>query len=326
MRDILDAASSEEEDEAASSPQQPRSMSSLPSHQGFIFGYSSLMVNLKKLHPSPSQIFILWEIFKENVDPLVRILHRPTAKNILINASTHTDNLSKPAETLLFAIYYSAVISLSDAQCHTFLGESKETLAHRYRFACEQALARAGFLNSSSLMLLQAFVFFLICVRHEDDSRLVWALSGLALHLAQALGIHRDGTNFGLGPFETEMRRRLWWHISILDNRSAEDHGTDPTLSETFYDTKFPMNVNDEDLYPEMKEWPQERTGMTEMSFCLMRFELSVTTRRLLNLAPTGVAPPLSRKETIEEKEKMIDEIHTRMEEKYLRYCDMTVP
>jgi len=320
MRDLLDAPSSEE-DVDYDSPQQDR----VGAHQGFIFGYSSLMVDLRELHPTPSQIFILWEVFKENVDPVVRILHRPTAKNILMNAASNLDRVSRAAEALLFAVYLGAVVSLSPEQCQQLLDESKETLLHRYRFATEQALARADFLNSSSLMCLQALVFFLIFVRHSDDSRTVWALGGLAIRLGQGLGVHRDGTHFNLNPFDTEMRRRLWWHISILDNRSAEDHGTDSTLTEQLYDTKLPMNLNDEDIYPEMKEWPTERQGATEMTFCLIRFELNIFNRKLNCTAPI-LDPSRTRERTLQEKEQMIDACHKKIEDKYLRYCDMTLP
>ena len=323
MRDLLDAATSEDELDEYDSP---RDLSS--NHQGFIFGYSSLKVDLKSLHPSPSQIFILWEVFKENVDPVVKLLHRPTAKNILINAASSVDKVSKPAEALLFAIYFGAVISLTQAQCRQLLDEEKCELMKKYRFAVEQALARADFLNSSSLMCLQAFIFYLVFVRHMDDSRLVWALGGLAIHLAQALGVHRDGLHFGLTPFDTEMRRRLWWHISILDNRSSEDHGTDPTFTEQFYDTKLPLNVNDDDLYPEMTAPPTERVGATEMTFCLIRFELGVFSRRL-NLTQPGCNPELKGTpcdKSFEDKEKMIDTCHRRIEERYLQHCDMSVP
>lgn len=323
MRDFLDAPSSEGEEDSLESPSQTESP--LSSHQSFLFGYSSANVNLKKLHPSPSQIFILWEVYKENIDPLVRILHRPSVKDILINASSNPDALSKSAEALLFAIYFGAVVSLEPSQCQSLLGESKQILVNRFRFATEQALARAGFLNSSSLMVLQAFVFFLICVRYQDDTRLVWALGGLAIHLSQALGVHRDGTNFGLTPFETEMRRRLWWHISLVDTRSSEDQGTDSTFSDQFYDTRLPMNINDDDIYPDMKEWPTPRQGFTEMTFCLARFELSMTSRRLnLQSSTSDLGTTLDR--DLERKEKIIDEAHQRIEERYLQYCDMNIP
>jgi hypothetical protein len=93
----------------------------------------------------------------------------------------------------------------------TNFGIRKETLLRQYRFGIEQALARAGFLNTNEIVTVQAFVLFLVCVRRHDDTRFVWSLTGLALRISQSLGLHRDGTRFGLSPFDTEMRRRLWW-------------------------------------------------------------------------------------------------------------------
>lgn len=332
MRDLLDAPSSADDSDVYDDQNSP-STDRYASHQGFIFGFSSLKVDLQSLYPSPSQIFILWEVYKENVDPVMRLIHRPTTRNILLNAASSTDKITRPAEALLFSIYYGAVTSLTQEQCRKLLDEDRVELLKKYRFATEQALARADFLNSSSLMCLQAFVSFLVFVRNMDDSRLVWALGGLAIHIAQALGIHRDGSHFGLPPFDTEMRRRLWWHVSILDNRSSEDHGTDPTFSEQFYDTKLPLNVNDEDIWPGMVEPPVERQGSTEMTFCLIRFELSVFNRRL-NITAPGVGDLRNRPEgscmmrdqTLQEKEEMIDRCHRHIEEKYLQHCDMNVP
>lgn len=320
MRDLLETSGSEDEQESfALSPESDQ-----VNHQVFIFGYSSTKVDLRPLHPTPSQTFILWEVFKENVDPVVRILHRPTARMILMNAASNLDRISKPAEALLFSIYFGAVVSLSDEQCQQLLDEPKEVLLKKYRFATEQALARANFLNSNSLICLQAFCFFLVFVRHCDDSRVIWSLGSLLIHLAQALGVHRDGSNFDLNPFDTEMRRRLWWHISLLDSRSAEDHGTDSTFTEQFYDTKIPSNINDEDIYPGMKEPPTPRIGATEMTFCLIRFELGKFARE--DFFGRGSGPSRSAELSLEEKEGLIDECHRQLEEKYLRHCDMSTP
>jgi hypothetical protein len=216
-------------------------------------------------------------------------------------------------------------VSLSPKQCQDLFDEKKEALLSKYRFAIEQALAKAEFLASSSMLCLQAFALFLICVRHCDDSRTVWSLGGLAVHLGQAIGIHRDGSNFGLNPFDTEMRRRLWWHISLLDCRSAEDHGTDPTFTDQFYDTKMPMNYNDEDIYPGMTEYPPERKGATEMTFCLVRFELSVFMRRC-HFPPRRHDASGTADWTVEEKERIVDDCHRKLDERYLQYCDMDQP
>ena len=141
----------------------------------------------------------------------------------------------------------------------TNFGVEKESLLKQYRFGVEQALARASFLNTDEIVTVQAFVLFLVCVRRHDDTRFVWSLTGLAIRIAQSLGLHRDGTKFGLSPFDTEMRRRLWWQVCILDTRASEDHGSDPSIGDFSYDTEFPMSINDEDLDPLQTECPVRR-------------------------------------------------------------------
>src|SRR5213079_1777539 len=146
-------------------------------------------------------------------------------------------------------------------------------------FAVEQAMARANLLNSQSFVLLQGLVLFLMCVRRQDDSRYVWTMTSIVLRIAQGIGIHRDGATFGLKPFETEFRRRLWCHVCLLDFQSAEEIPCE--LSTAFYDTRIPLNINDDDISPGSTETPEERIGCTEMTFCLLRYAVAVTVRRL---------------------------------------------
>ncbi|KAJ9306052.1 transcriptional regulator family: Fungal Specific TF [Paecilomyces variotii] len=319
MQDILDPSSGEEEDYP--SPQD--SMNS-GAHDGFLFGYASLAHTLRNYYPTPTQLFVLWRFYQENVAPLITILHQPSLRAIVIEASTNAELLDKNTEALLFSIYFSAVISMTPQQCSSQLGEDRDTLLHRYRFAVEQSLARAGLVNSQNLMLLQAAVLFLICVRRHDDTRFVWTMTAVVLRLAQGLGLHRDGTNFGLKPFETEMRRRLWWHIVLLDVRSSEDHGTDPQVHEAFFDTRLPLNINDDDIFPDMKDPPEERVGGTEMTFTLVRCEVNATVRRL-SYVPPG-ARCRAGELSVEQREALVEGLSKRLEERYIRHCDMNVP
>lgn len=297
-------------------------------HQGYIFGFSSANVDMLSLHPLPGQIPIYWETYKDRVDPLAKVLHIPTIEPTILAAASHLANLSKGFEALLFSIYYGAVTSVTAADCAVKFGEEKSILLARYRFAIEQALARANFLTTEEIIVLQAFVIFLICLRRNNDARVIWTLTGLIVRIAQTIGVHRDGSHFGLAPFEVEMRRRLWWQVCILDTRASEDHGCDPTIIEQAFDTKMPMNINDVDISPDMKEFPPERQGCTDMSFCLIRFEVANTFRRI-NYIPPG--PPRACNEffsnvTLQDKEKWITECHERLEERYLKHCDMSVP
>lgn len=323
LKGILNQSSDEEETE-----QTPGSNSTGGvTHQGWIFGFNSQNVDMLSLHPLPNQIAAYWETYKDRVDPLVKVLHIPSIEPTVLSAASHLSNLSKGFESLLFTIYYAAVTSLDPAQCQQKFGEEKPVLLARYRFGIEQALARANFLTTEEIVVLQAFVIFLICLRRNNDARVIWTLTGLVVRIAQTIGIHRDGSHFGLAPFEVEMRRRLWWQVCILDTRASEDHGCDPTIIEQAFDTKMPLNVNDVDISPGMKEFPEETQGCTDMSFCLIRFEVANTFRRI-NYIPPGPqrCNEFFTNVTLQDKERWITECHQRLEERYLKHCDMSVP
>ncbi|TKX19193.1 fungal specific transcription factor domain-containing protein 69 [Elsinoe australis] len=325
VEDLKGILNEESDDEDETSP---GSHNHLPGHhQGWMFGFSSQSVDMLTLHPIPMQIETYWSIYKDRVDPLVKVLHIPSITPTILTSASHLANLSKGFEALLFAIYYGATTSLTAEECLAKLGEERSVLLSRYRFAVEQALARANFLTAEELVILQAFVVFLMCLRRNNDARVIWTLTGLLVRMSQTVGIHRDGTHFGLPPFEVEMRRRLWWQVCILDVRASEDHGCDPTIVEQSFDTRMPLNVNDSDMSPGMKEFPKEHKGCTDMSFCLIRFEVANTFRRLNYVppAPNRCHTYLSSI-TREEKEKWIQECHDMLEEKYLKHCDMTVP
>ncbi|KAI9871041.1 MAG: hypothetical protein M1830_003506 [Pleopsidium flavum] len=323
MKEILDPISDEED---YPSPDGSGSSQSA-NHQGFIFSFNSTMVNLRVLHPSSTQIFTMWQVYKENVEPLVKILHIPSMCKVIATAASGLDSLGKGTEALMFAMYLAVVTSLSPKECKDLLSEDKDTALSKYRFATEQALARAGFLNTQDRVVLEAFVLFLICVRRHDDTRFVWTLTGLAIRIAQSLGLQRDGEQFGLNPFETEMRRRLWWQVVLLDIRAAEDHGTDPSITEQSFDTKLPLNVNDEDLDPDAQVAPKEQLGCTEQTFCLIRYEVSTTMRKLTYTPPGGgMCRERGMTYSLEDREKLIEACHKHLEEKYIQYCDMSVP
>lgn len=62
------------------------------------------------------------------------------------------------------------------------------------------------------------------------------------------MGVHRDGSHYDLKPIETEVRRRIWAQICLLDLRAAEELGCEPTIIEGTYDTCLPSNTSDNEL------------------------------------------------------------------------------
>jgi hypothetical protein len=107
-------------------------------------------------------------------------------------------------------------------------------------------------------------------------------LIGTAIGIAFKIGLHRDGSDMGLPPFQIEMRRRLWWQIYILDTSFAEEHGTDPRILESWFDTRPSLNVNDASLDPDMQESPHSTSEKTEMLFVSTKIKASQFARQTI--------------------------------------------
>ena len=221
--------------------------------------------------------------------------------------------LTPANEVLMFSIYYAAITSMEEDDVNLNFGTTKTDLNLKYRLGLEHALAKADFLNTPDLTLLQAFAIFLCLVRRHDSPRFVWMITGLAIRMGLALGLHRDGTNFKhLTPFEIEMRRRTWWILCVIDVRASEDQGTDYTIAPGSFDTKIPMNINNADIDPDMKEMPEERAGLTELSFTRISLLTCDFTKQMLSRG--------SKASSLDEQDRLVKEVYRRLEEDYLQY------
>jgi hypothetical protein len=88
------------------------------------------------------------------------------------------------------------------------------------------------------------------------------------------MGLHRDGTHYGLSPVEVHVRRIIWYQLCFLDVRTCESTGPRPQIRKDDFDTHFPLNVNDEDL--ESANPPMvDSDHWTDMTLCRLRFEIN---------------------------------------------------
>ncbi|KAE8376764.1 fungal-specific transcription factor domain-containing protein [Aspergillus bertholletiae] len=293
-----------------------------------LFGISSTP-DLSGLHPNPVHVFKLWQTFLENVNPLTKIVHIPTLQQRILNASGNLDSISNEFEALMFSIYCAALRSLSNEEVLQEFGASRVTLLAQYQQAAQSALAQARLLKTSNIVVLQALVIFILSVHAVYNPHALWSLSGIGVRVAQRMGLHRDGTQFGLPIFETELRRRLWWQITVMDTAISRMSGSTSLLC-PLADTRIPLNINDSDLDVDMRETPPESLGATEMSFCLMRYELGQWLRCQSQSKPArfnGYWEAISRCSIpIEEKDRLIKELEDIIEGKFISHCDPSIP
>lgn len=71
--------------------------------------------DIREFHPLPSQIPFLLDVFSENVNIVVPIVHIPTvAKMVRGLRGSDMTSLTPANEALMFSIYYAAITSMEE--------------------------------------------------------------------------------------------------------------------------------------------------------------------------------------------------------------------
>lgn len=150
---------------------------------------------------------------------------------------------------------------------------------------------------------------------------------GVAIRIAQRMGIHSESALAKCSPLEAEMRRRLWWSLVLFDSRISEIADMKTTTLVPTWDCKVPLNVNDSDFRVDMKEAPQVQGKSSEALFAVVRGEIGDYIRHSkFHLGFTNPAlKPLPRDGLNAEGSEMIS-LERIIEDKYLQFCDPEHP
>lgn len=106
------------------------------------------------------------------------------------------------------------------------------------------------------------------------------------------MGLHRDGALFNLDPFATEMRRRMWSMLVMLDGLNAASYGRPMMISDSQFDTKQLAEINDNDLFPGCKiPAPPSNGELTDTTYSVCKFQISLIIRRIIS-SLFGLQPP----------------------------------
>lgn len=158
-----DTESEYEDDDYTGSPES--------SNQDFILGQVPHVEDLTILHPPISHITTYWHTYLENCESFLRLFHTPTMTLMVQTAiNTSLSGLVPSDELLLFCVYFAATTSVSEHECVQLFGYEKDALIQKYQIGIKHALARAKFMHSQDLKVLQGLVLYLVC----DYSPIRW--------------------------------------------------------------------------------------------------------------------------------------------------------
>jgi len=115
--------------------------------------------------------------------------------------------------------------------------------------------------------------------------------------------------------------------MCVLDRQATNDRGTDPIITTNSFNTQLPLNVNDRDLIPDDADEVQEREEYTDVTLSIVCNELFDLERRL-NYVPAGESesPEVATDDPWAQRRGWVIASQRRIEEKYLRHCNMAIP
>ncbi|KAH7324860.1 hypothetical protein B0I35DRAFT_425100 [Stachybotrys elegans] len=278
------------------------------------------------LHPPPEIAHRLWGIYKTNIGICLSssVLHLPTDEIKVYSTIRNPEAASYDNLALCFSTYFVAVMSCDESDVQGIFGQDKNAALWTMKLGVEQSLAHGCFLDSPTLTSLNAFSIYMAGLRVFNQGKAIWILNGVAIRVAQSLGVHRDGERLGLSPFQAELNRRQWWQLIGREARAGEDYGlqSGKGCSVGLFDVAMPLNVDDCDLYPEMTQLPAPSKRWTPMTFSLVKSELYIAQRKLIAIAST--ADP-SEGPSESSRLEIINDAKARVEE-LLSGCNEVIP
>lgn len=291
---------------------------------GFIFGDVGNKRSLINFLPAKAAADALVRNYYENVHFIARVVHWPSFQLHYENFWTSVlAGLEPPAwqQSIVLSILFAAVASMNEGEISAVFARPKSTILGNFQTGTEVALSKAQFLRATKLETLQALVIYLIPMCRDQLSRAHSVLVGMAIRLAECMGLHRDPDDiYGLTAVECHVRRIIWFQLCFLDFRTCEGQGPRPGIKREDYDTRFPLNINDGDLFGAK---PQEASDkFTDITVSRIRFECTEMQRVVWQDRIRIERKKVSMTHVLSK----VESFRKAMEAKYTPIFDLSVP
>lgn len=145
----------------------------------------------------------------------------------------------------------------------------------------------------------------------------MWTLTAVAVRVAKAMGLHREG--IPRSPFMTEIRRRLFHQIRFLDAYCCLDRGSEGLITPGSFDTLHPKNVNDSEFDANSTFIPNHEKKLTDQSFALLAYAATERTHLLF-------IPEDKSGATWQQRLEMAETFEREVHDKYIGLCDKSKP
>ena len=129
-------------------------------------------------------------------------------------------------------------------------------------------------LRRGSVSLVQALALMANYLQKRDRPNSGFTLLGVAMNMAQGIGLHREFAGPSISAHSMEIRRRVWWVLFIFDSGARLTFGR-PTLTIGGINIGMPRNLDDTDLAVDLEKLPPSNELATVTSSLISQVKLA---------------------------------------------------
>jgi hypothetical protein len=235
--------------------------------------------NLLDLVPEFSKVDPLVRVYLDTFEKTYRILHIPS---FLKDYDTfwETPQHSPPGFIAVLLMVIATVnCAVNEPDGYELDGAVVRNEAVSWILACDdwqkQQSQKHRFMAMYQVMALRVLAVSANCLK----TKVAYIGTESMLTYFKAAGMHQDPNVLEdrCSPFDGEMRRRLWWTAMELELQASIDRGTPSALSGFSNNCREPLNVDDEDFVPDMRQLPLPKPS----SQCTSTSYLSISSKTL---------------------------------------------
>ncbi|KAK1921080.1 nucleus protein [Papiliotrema laurentii] len=93
---------------------------------------------------------------------------------------------------------------------------------------------------TSTLSNIQALLLLALYQHNAGERNTAWSLTGHAVRIAVAMGLHRDGEHHDFDPFDRNIRRSVWWTLHVFEQYLSLALGRPSFTDAIVSDAKLP--------------------------------------------------------------------------------------
>ncbi|KAF9337225.1 hypothetical protein BG006_005797 [Podila minutissima] len=209
----------------------------LREHREWMFQKEAAIARLEMEMPLPPRDLAehLIDCYFSYVHPNLPIIHKPT----FMRQYRNSDPSKRPPAVLLHAMFAIASRFSTNPE---ITGRDPEAFGDEYfdrakrLVDLEYELPRQSSIQALLLMVNYRFT-------SAKSGGRVWVMLGMAIRMAQDLGMHRSSSRWHLPPLETEIRKRLWWACYVMDRWASACLGRPVGIDDNDCDVDYPCSM-----------------------------------------------------------------------------------